>query len=98
MFVITNSATTLLGLIATACQNKLLPVTSVRLTAFKRFVKLGVVTFAINVCHMQVYRHLFADVFPLTFTLGLDAETDVKLGSLSLTIEELNNRTDYQGP
>ena len=46
---------------------------------------------------MQVYRHLFANVFPLSFTLGLDAETDEQLGSLPLTIEELNNRTDYNG-
>ena len=44
-----------------------------------------------------MYRHLFAAGFPLTFSLGLDGETDMQLASLPLTIEELNNRTDYQG-
>ncbi len=46
----------------------------------------------------KVYRHLFADIFPLTFSMGLqENDINAQLGSLPVLIEELNNRTDYQG-
>lgn len=45
----------------------------------------------------QVYRHLFADDLPLTFSMGLENETETELESLPIVIEELNSRTDYRG-
>jgi hypothetical protein len=50
----------------------------------------------------QVYRHLFANPFPLSFNLGeemVENETmnmDAQVQN-TIVLQEVNNRTDYQG-
>ena len=51
---------------------------------------------------LQVYSHLFADYFTLSFSLGGSMEpnetTEVTSPTLGeIFIQELNNRTDYEG-
>ena len=51
---------------------------------------------------LQVYSHLFADYFTLTFSMGGSMEPNETTGVASPTlgeilIQELNNRSDYEG-
>ncbi len=48
-----------------------------------------------SVCE-QVYRHLYADGFPLLFSMG-EAVNETEIDPSLLSFQELNSREDYEG-